>query len=71
METILADLINNAKVPKIIRYIIVSLVCLFIVFIGIMLAFKSPMVIGKVFGGALSILFLIVWIYLLRKIYKS
>lgn len=32
MEPFLADLINNNKVPKIIRYLIVILICGFIIF---------------------------------------
>lgn len=71
MEPFLADLINNPKVPKIIRYIIVSIASLFLIFAGIICVIESPMIIGKVFGIIFCTLILIVTFYLLRKIYKN
>ena len=53
METFIADLINNPKIPKWLRYVIVTLTCGFVVFLGIMLALKSPMLVGKIFGGGI------------------
>ncbi len=70
MEPFIADLINNPKMPKRLRYLIVTIVCGFVIFIGIMLALKSPMVIGKIFGGVLAALFFAVAIYLFAKIAK-
>ena len=71
MEPFIADLINNPKVPKIIRYGIVTLLCLFIIFIGIICVTNSPFLWGKIFGVLLSIAFLIIGIYLYIKISKS
>ncbi len=71
MEPFIADLINNPKVPKWLRYVIVTLVCGFVIFLGVMLALKSPMLVGKIFGGALSVLFLEAAVFLLAKITKS
>lgn len=71
MESFLADLINNPKVPKVIRYAIVLGLCLFILYIGIFTAVKSPMIGGRIFGVILSAAVLFAAIYLLRKIYKS
>ena len=71
MEPFIADLINNPKIPKWLRYVIVTLTCGFVVFLGIMLALQSPMLVGKIFGGALSVLFLSAAVYLLAKIAKS
>lgn len=71
MEQFIADLINNPKLPKWLRYIIVSVVCGLVIFLGIMLAIKSPMLIGKIFGGVLALLFLAAAIYLFIKIAKS
>lgn len=71
MEPFIADLINNPKVPKIIRYGMVTLLCLFIIFIGVVCAINSPIILGKIFGILLAILFFIVEIYLYIKISKS
>ncbi len=71
MEPFIADLINNPKIPKWLRYVIVTLACGFVVFLGIMLALKNPMLVGKIFGGALSVLFLSAAVYLLAKTAKS
>lgn len=71
MEPFLADFINNPKVPKWLRYLIVTLVCGLLIFIGVMVAVKSPMLVGKIFGGVLAGLSLIAAIYLFVKIAKS
>ena len=54
MEPVIADLINNPKVPKWLRFAIVTLVCGFVVFLGVMLTLKSPMLVGKNFRGRCS-----------------
>lgn len=71
MEPFIAYLINDPKIPKWLRYVTVTLVCGFVIFLGVMLALKSPMLVGKIFGGALSALFLAVAVYLFVKITKS
>ena len=71
MEPFIAVLINNPKAPKWLRYVIVTLVCGFVIFLGVMLALKSPMLIGKIFGGALSVLFLVAAVYLFAKITQA
>lgn len=71
MEPFLADLINNPKVPKPIRYGIVIILNTFIIAIGILCFLKSPFLWGKVFGIILAIVFLGVGIYLCVKISKN
>lgn len=71
LEPFIADLINNPKVPKRLRYVIISAVCGFVIFLGVMLAMKSPVLIGKIFGGALSVLFFAAAIFLFTKVVKS
>jgi len=71
MEPFLADFINNNKIPKIIRCLIVFLLCGFIIFLGISTFISSQFVWGKVFGVILSIVFLIIGIYLIIKINKK
>ena len=71
MEPFLADLINNPKVPKVIRYAIVAVVSSFILYLGISCAIESPMIIGKAFGIILCVLILMAAIYLFRKIHMN
>ncbi len=71
MEPFLADLINNPKIPKVIRYAIVSVVCLFIFYVGMMCARESPMLIGKAFGVILCALTLAAEGHLINKIHKN
>ena len=71
MEFIIADLINNPKIPKWLRYVIVTAVTGLVVFIGVMLIIKSPMLLGKIFGCVLAALFVLTAIYLYVKIAKS
>ena len=71
MEPLIADLINNPKIPKWLRYVIVSAVCGSVIFLGVMLILKSPVLAGKIFGGVLSALFLAVAVYLFIKIAKK
>ena len=71
MEPFLADLINNPKVPKVIRYAIVAVVSSFILYLGISCAIESPMIIGKAFGIILCVLILVAAIYLFRKIHMN
>lgn len=70
MEPVIADMINNPKVPRWVRYIIVTIVCGFAIFLGVMPAVKSPLLIGRLFGGALAALFLTAAVYLFIKIAK-
>ena len=71
MEPFLADLINNPKLPKWLRYVIVTVVCGLVIFLGVTLAIKSPVLVGKIFGGVLSVVFLAAAIYLFVKIARS
>ena len=64
MELIIAELINNPKIPKWLRYVIVTAICGAIIVLGVMLAIKSPMLAGRIFGGFLSALFAVAAIYL-------
>ena len=67
MEPFIADLINNKKMPKVLRYILVLVLCLFIIFIGISLIINSSLIVGQIFGGALSAIFIVLLCYLLNK----
>lgn len=71
MEPFIADLINDPKVPKFIRYSIVTILCLFIIFLGISCVINSPFLWGEIFGIILSTAFLIIGIYLCIKIAKN
>lgn len=71
MEPFIADLINNNKVPKPIRYLIVILLVGFITWVGVCVGLHSEMLIGNIFGFLIAGIILISGIYLLIKIYKS
>lgn len=68
MEPFLADLINNKKVPQIIRYIIVLVAVGFIIFIGIGTGLHSEILAGKILGFAIAIVFLVLGILLVIRI---
>lgn len=71
MEPFIAGLINNPKVPEWLRFVIVTIACGLVIFLGVMLIIKSPMIAGKFFGGALISLFFAAVVYLFIKISKS
>ena len=70
MEIILSALINDSKAPKWLRYLLVVVVrpC---DLLGVMLALKSPVPAGRVFGALLAALFAAAGAWLLRKIAKG
>ena len=70
MEPFIADLINNSKVSKILRYIIVIILCSFIIILGISCIINSPFILVNIFGIRIVIIFLIIGIYLNIKIYR-
>ena len=71
MESFIADLINNPRVPKWLRCVIVVAVCGLVVFLSVMLIIKSPMIVGTIFGGVLTSATIAAIIYLFIKIAKS
>lgn len=71
MKFIIAELINNPKIPKWLRYVIVAAIYGAIIVLGVMLAIKSPMPAGRIFGGVLSALFAVAAIYLYVKTARS
>lgn len=71
MEAFLAELIGDTDTPKPIRYIITAAVCGFVIFIGAALAFKSPMLAGRIFGAVLALLSLAAMLFLFSVIAKS
>ncbi len=71
MEPYIADLLNNKKIPKVVRYLITILICGFVVFLGISCALNSEMLWGKIFGWCLTLLMVFVCIFLIIKIKKN
>lgn len=71
METFIADLIHNPKIPKWVRYIMVTVVCGFAMLLGVALALKSPLPVGKIFGGVLSVLSFAAAVHLSVRIAKA
>ncbi len=71
MEPFIADLINNPKIPKPIRYILVSIICLIVLALGIFCAIESMYLVGKIAGAILCVLDVLGAAYLFKRIYKS
>lgn len=71
MEPFIAALIHNPHMPKWLRCAIVALVCGLVILLGVMLALKSPMLVGRLFGGVLAAAFLAAAIWLFVKIAQS
>lgn len=71
MEPFLADLINDPKVPKWIRYTLMTGVCMFILYLGAMCALESPMIWGRIFGVGLCLLTLVAAGYMFRRIHRN
>lgn len=71
MEPFLADLINNNKIPKIIRYLIVTIPSFFCIWVGINVGLCSEMLLGNIFGFVFAVTMLTACIYIYIKIYKS
>ena len=57
------DFINNSNVPKLINYLIVIILCSFIIFISVSLAIESSPMLVKIFGVILVVVFLVALIY--------
>ena len=70
MKFIIADLIDNPKISKWLRYVIVTVATGLDIFIDVILIAKSPMIWGKIFGGVLAAPFGLTAIFLYVKIVK-
>ena len=72
VSEILELLVSSNRIPKMIRYLIVALVCGFLIWIGLNIAISvTAMLIGKIIGLIMALLFLGVGIYWISKIRKS
>ena len=71
MEPFIADLINNSKIPKLIRCIFVIADCAFIILIGVLCSVRSQMMFGKLFGAVLALGTAVLAVYLCKKICRS
>lgn len=71
MEPYIADLINNPKVPKIIRYLIVSTLEIFLIGVFVMVGVKNDNIAFKAMFFILTVIIVISYIYIIRKINKS
>lgn len=70
MERIFVDIINSTKVPKMVKYIAITFLVGFLEFIFISVAINGVSKIAMLFGIALLIIFLVIYIYLIVKIKK-
>ncbi len=70
MEWIFADIINSTKVPKIVKYILITVLVGFLEFIFISVAINGVSKFAMPVGITLAIIFFIAYIYLIIKIKK-
>lgn len=72
VEVVFEALLNSRRVPKIVKYLIIIVVCGLIIGLGLMLGLSNDvMLIGRILGFVLAVLFVILGIYLISKIRKS
>lgn len=71
MNSLLAKLINNRRIPKIIRFIIVCIPVAFIEMVAINLAFKAEMLAGNIFGFVFAVIGLLIGISLIMQIIRD
>lgn len=71
MEPYLADLINNNKIPKSIRYLLVSIPHLFLISMFILLSINSKNIAGSILFILLTVLFIVTYVFLILKVKKS
>ena len=70
MEWIFADIINSTKVPKVVKYIAITLLVGFFEFLFISIAINGVSKFAMPVGISLAIIFFMVYIYLIIKIKK-
>ena len=68
MEWIFADIINSTKVPKVVKYIAITLLVGFLEFLFISIAINGVSKFAMPVGISLAIIFFIVYIYLIISI---
>lgn len=71
MEFIFVDIINNTKVPRFVKYIIITLVIVFLEFVFISVAINGVVKYAMPFGIIMSMLLFIAYIYFIVKIKKD
>ncbi|MFQ6791465.1 MAG: hypothetical protein ACLRT4_01635 [Thomasclavelia sp.] len=70
MELIFVEIINSTKVPKIVKYLIITILIGFLEFVFIGVAITGISKMAMPVGSVLSIIFLMIYIYLIVRIKK-
>lgn len=70
MEPYLADFINNPKIPKNLKIIIITFLFGFLVYISVYVFLISNILAGRIFSLILSIILLISYFYYLYRLIK-
>ena len=71
LEEAFSLLIESRKIPKSIRYVLVTLVVGFIIALGFLVATPSRDWAGRIIGCALIIFGIVAGIFLVRKIHRN
>lgn len=70
-ELVFDGLIRSRKVPKAVKYLIVTALMAFLIWLFIMCLLASEMLWAKIFCGVLTAAFVVLYIVLLRKIHMN
>ena len=71
MEPFIAEFINNKKIPKSIRIFVLVIITIFIEYICIDAGLNSKFLLGKVFAFFVLILFIVLFVLLIKRIIKK
>lgn len=71
MELFFAEIIENKKIPKPVRYLTLAVVEVFILFICISVGIGSEYVVGKIAGFLFAAILFAAGVYLAKRIHKS
>ena len=71
LEEIFSFLIASPKMPKPIRYVLVTALAVFIIAIGMLAAIQSESLVGSIFGFGLIAFGIVSGIFLAVKIYRN
>lgn len=68
LEEILSWLISSSKVPKAVRYAVVSIVMIALLTLFIALTVTTELLWGRIFGVAMVALIIVAWLHAINKI---
>ena len=72
MEPYIADFLTNPKIPKAVRYVVLTLIGMFIEVVCVIVMISSSFLLGKTICVIIAVVMLCLCVYLgINKIHKS